>query len=104
MLRPVPEALQSIIYHICCLLKVVTEQSRVGLVGKLQAGASRHEVHAHEVHVHEAHAHEIHTHEVHTHEIHAHEMYSREMHAREIFGAATVGVVSAKGLPTTVIS
>jgi hypothetical protein len=99
MLRPVPEALQSIIYHICCLLKVVTEQSRVGLVGKLQAGASRHEVHAHEIHTHE-----VHTHEVHTHEIHAHEMYSREMHAREIFGAATVGVVSAKGLPTTVIS
>jgi hypothetical protein len=94
MLRPVPEALQSIIYHIRCLLKVVTEQSRAGLVGKLQAGASRHEVHAHE----------IHTHEVHTHEIHAHEMYSREMHAREVFGPATVGGVSAKGLPTTIIS
>jgi hypothetical protein len=99
MFRPVPEALQSIIYHIRCLLKVVTEQSRAGLVGKLQAGASRHEVHAHEIHTHE-----VHTHEVHTHEIHAHEMYSREMHAREVFGAATVGGVSAKGLPTTIIS
>jgi hypothetical protein len=96
MLRPVPEALQSIIYHIRCLLKVVTEQNRVGLVGKLQAGASRHEVHAHEAYVYEVHAD--------AHEIHAHEMYSREMHAREVFGAATVGGVSAKGLPTTIIS
>jgi hypothetical protein len=34
MLRPVPEALRTIIYHRRYFLSVATEQSRVGLVGK----------------------------------------------------------------------